>query len=681
MKKKIILMLAIVAILVCAFALSVSAEGYDTTRTVTLDDKTVCALYDSEGNALTYYLDGGVLKSIKTADIISLGNATIDKTTYVTFGFKNVSSADMVVVNFQDENLGDLQVFAAKFQGSDTIEYCYMPRTLERLSQNYDSANVFRETTKLKYVDFPIDCELNFIGKYSFSYATALEEIYIPANVTTFPESSGYDWGCFVSCTSLKKVTFAENSRLTTVPTYTFAHCTSLSEITLPDSVKTVEAYAFRNTAIVNSPFTVNSQCTYIGKWVFADCKSLREINIPKNATYNTKEPSEGVGLFQKCTALTTVNFHEDSINTLYPAHMFNGCTSLTYIKLPNTLTQLPVRMFNGCSKLETIVLGANVVGMNNLREFSDHNSFTYGCEALKTVYLPKTLNIDATNHSDACHAFTAGGNITFYFDGDYSEAVELQNSFKTNVTSCGNNGKITGAEIISLEAYNQLSEVNKCYIVYGVNTCDAFYDSVHKEDNNPCVINCDRCNSNGVAEANPVHNEATTIAYESYASNGTKTIGCTNEGCLHKVVTETSPLFENIGLSTSEFADGTLAIGYMVNHSAIDEYSTLTGKTVVYGVFAVLESNIEDNDIFDVDGKKVAGVVCAEITSDNASAFELKIVGFKTDEQKNASLAMGAYVSVTDGEGTKYSYLQDEQPTEGEKYYFTTYNKFVGIE
>ena len=41
-----------------------------------------------------------------------------------------------------------------------------MPSCLERLSQNYDSANVFRKTTKLRYVEFPTDCELNFIGVY-----------------------------------------------------------------------------------------------------------------------------------------------------------------------------------------------------------------------------------------------------------------------------------------------------------------------------------------------------------------------------------------------------------------------------------------------------------------------------------------------------------------------------------
>ena len=41
----------------------------------------------------------------------------------------------------------------------------------------------------------------------------------------------------------------------------------------------------------------------------------------------------------------------------------------------------------------------------------------------------------------------------------------------------------------------------------------------------------------------------------------------------------------------------------------------------------------------------------------------------------KNSPFAMGAYVEVTDGEETTYSYIQAGTPLEGEKYFFTTFN------
>ena len=676
MKKKIFLMVSMITILVCVLALSINAATYDTARSVVLDDDTSLALYDEEGNALSYYMSNGTLTAVKTAEILSTGTATISGVVYTTFAFNGVNALDMVVVNFQDEKLGDLQVFNTKFQGSTVLEYCYMPRTLERLSVNYDSANVFRETTKCKIVDFPVDCELNFIGKYSFSKATALREIYIPANVETFPDGSGWDWGCFWQCTSLTKVTFAENSRLKNVPNGTFRDCTALTEILLPDSVETLGIYVFRNSGIVNSPFSPSSNCTYMAKWAFAYATNLQNINIPRNATFDTTSNPEGTGLFHNCSSLETVNFHPDTIDTLYPAFMFSNCTSLKSIKLPNCLTQLSIRMFNGCTSLETIVFGANVQGINSLRNLSDHNSLTYGCSNLKYVYLPKTLNISAETHSDACHAFGAGGNITFYFNGTYEEAVKLQNDFKTNVITCGQNGKITGAEIISLENYNALTEIKKSYIVYDCNTCDMFYDSEHEEDNNPCVINCDRCNANGVAEENPIHNIGTTITYVSFDTAGIKKIGCTNEGCKHKTTEELPPLFTCLGYSASLTGNVGIVLGFQVNNEAIDEYTSLTGSTLKYGVFAASQEKLKDDDIFE-NGVANENAICAEIKTIEFSAFEIKVIGI-TEDKKDVLLALGAYVAVTEGEETEYSYMQVGTPNANEKYCFVSYNDIV---
>ena len=39
----------------------------------------------------------------------------------------------------------------------------------------------------------------------------------------------------------------------------------------------------------------------------------------------------------------------------------------------------------------------------------------------------------------------------------------------------------------------------------------------------------------------------------------------------------------------------------------------------------------------------------------------------------------MGAYVAVTDGETTEYSYMQGDEPNENDKYSFVSYNDIVG--
>ncbi|MBO5092312.1 MAG: leucine-rich repeat domain-containing protein [Clostridia bacterium] len=646
MKKKIFLLIMVVSVLLCLFAISVSAADYDTTRKVTLDSGEKVALYDENGNALTWYMDSGTLTSIKTADILSTGTTTIDSVSYKTFKFTGVSESTMVVVNFQDEKLGDLEAFNTKFEDSTVLEYCYMPDTLIRLSVNYDSANVFRGTTKCKYVEFTENCELNFIGKYSFSKATALKEIFIPAGVTTFPDGSGWDWGCFWDCTSLTSVRFAENSQLKNVPSGTFRGCASLTDILLPDSVETLGIYVFRDSGIVNSPFSPTSNCTYINKWAFYGCAKLENINIPRNATFNTAEKSEGVGLFHNCSSLVEVNFHPDSINTMYPAHMFTGCTALKEIQLPNSLTQLPCRMFNNCSSLETIILGANVVGINNLRESStDHNSFTYNCNNLKYVYLPKTLNIDAESHASACHVFGYGGNITFYYNGTYDEAVALQNQFKNNVTICEgktttntNNGKITGATIISLEEYNKLTEINKCYLVYDGNTCDMFYNGVHGESQ----VRYD-------------------FEGEDYTTNLLSFTGC--QRCNETIPAFVcGPLFTNKGYSKVE--DGSMfTYGISIDEENIKTYKSKTGNTFSYGFIVGAVPTTPTGNIIDVNGnaliEKSVVVDFATVQFSNFTIYNVKMCDIATTQQ-----TMPVYCCAYIIDGSQVSYIGNSVTT-----------------
>ena len=88
-------------------------------------------------------------------------------------------------------------------------------------------------------------------------------------------------------------------------------------------------------------------------------------------------------------------------------------------------------------------------------------------------------------------------------------------------------------------------------------------------------------------------------------------------------------------------------------------------------------QGKLGGNDIFANDGTKADGVISAEIKNHEFVAFELKLIGF-TDEQKSKKLAMGAYVAVTDGETTEYSYLQSGTPKENEKYCFVSYNDII---
>ena len=234
---------------------------------------------------------------------------------------------------------------------------------------------------------------------------------------------------------------------------------------------------------------------------------------------------------------------------------------------------------------------------------------------------------------------------------------------------------------LISYAEYKKLTEEQKSgnkYVVYNYSSCEVYEDGAHEySQTNACVTTCDKC---GNAVINHAENAAlsTTIVYTDYALAGEKVTDCQNEGCTYHITTEAPALFTCRGYSAPENGNGGIAIGFAVNTEAIKEYTEATGKTLKYGVFAVLKDRLGDNDVFAEDGTVADGVVNAEITNYEFTAFELKIVGFN-DEQKDTKLAMGAYVAVTNGEATEYSYLQSGKLNENEKYCFVSYNDVVG--
>ena len=165
-------------------------------------------------------------------------------------------------------------------------------------------------------------------------------------------------------------------------------------------------------------------------------------------------------------------------------------------------------------------------------------------------------------------------------------------------------------------------------------------------------------------------------VSYVRFNEEGTKTLICAS--CGAQSYEKTTPLFTCLGYSAAEYGD-MMSVNYRVNEKAISEYEEATGKTVNYGVFAVLADKIGTDDIFGADGKALAGVVAADITGTGFNLFTLKITGF-TEAQKKLPFAMGAFVGTEKDGATEYSYLQIAAPAEGEKYYFATYNEVVAL-
>ena len=165
-------------------------------------------------------------------------------------------------------------------------------------------------------------------------------------------------------------------------------------------------------------------------------------------------------------------------------------------------------------------------------------------------------------------------------------------------------------------------------------------------------------------------------LIYESFLNDGYYGYDC--ERCDDVNKDQKAPaLFECLGFSASSTGDG-ISLGFKVNNEAVANYTSVTGKAVKYGVFAVSQNKLGDNDIFDENGEATEGVINAPIGRTDFTAFDIKVVGF-TDGNKNSPIALGAYVALTENGKTTYSYMQEGTPNEGEKYHFVSFSQIIG--
>ena len=90
--------------------------------------------------------------------------------------------------------------------------------------------------------------------------------------------------------------------------------------------------------------FEIDSGCKYIGASAFSGCSGLTSITIPNSVT------SIGDFAFYNCSGLTSVTI-PNSVTSIGDGTFYN-CSGLTSITIPDSVTSIGKSAFEGCSKL-----------------------------------------------------------------------------------------------------------------------------------------------------------------------------------------------------------------------------------------------------------------------------------------------------------------------------------------
>ena len=123
---------------------------------------------------------------------------------------------------------------------------------------------------------YDVNTPIGVDARGAFYNCTSLQQITIPDSVTSIGEAA------FGNCISFTQVTIPDS--VTSIGYDTFVECTSLQQITIPNSVTSIGTEAFRDCEALQQ-ITIPSSVTSIGECAFEGCTSLQEITIPDSVT------------------------------------------------------------------------------------------------------------------------------------------------------------------------------------------------------------------------------------------------------------------------------------------------------------------------------------------------------------------------------------------------------------
>ena len=344
--------------------------------------------------------------------------------------FKGATFNGTVTLSSTLVEIGTGAFASAKFNGQTSLE---IPSSVIIIG---DSA--FEYVTTL--TNFVFNEGLNKIGNKAFYDVRNVTTITLPDSVqeidsyafATMDNLTTFNFG--IGLTKIPSRMFYDNLALTTftipegiveIGSYAFSSVKNGGDLVIPDSVVTIDEYAFyyyayNKSSGVNITFGKNvssigyraffystikeirlgDSVTSIGQEAFAYAKKLTfanlgsgsqdiyasafyECNALVNVVFSNNLKSIGANAFYKCSALQSVDLPMSSSYTIGPS-AFAYCTSVVALEIPSNTTKVDYQAFYGCTALKYVWLKS---GISTIVASSQYYSVFYACSALVAVY------------------------------------------------------------------------------------------------------------------------------------------------------------------------------------------------------------------------------------------------------------------------------------------------------
>lgn len=201
---------------------------------------------------------------------------------------------------------------------------------------------------------------LKFIGCNAFFDCQELSTAYLGKSVKTLGRDA------FQMCNKLNAINLnEENEHFKVIDGVLYDHSltsvvrcpqTKSGKITLPHTIKRINAYAFENCTEIKSVEIPNG-CVFIGKSSFSKCEKL-DISLPETIEYID------ANAFRFCNSLESVRI-PDNVNFL-GEYAFSCCRNLKEATIGDGVKELKAHLFESCENLDVVSLGANIEKIDN---------------------------------------------------------------------------------------------------------------------------------------------------------------------------------------------------------------------------------------------------------------------------------------------------------------------------
>ena len=317
--------------------------------------------------------------------------------------------------------------------------------TVEVSSGSYSGDIVIPEKVEYNENEYSVTS----IGLRAFYDCSGLTSVTIPNSVTSIMD------GAFDSCSGLTSVTIPNS--VTSIGDWAFMDCSSLTSVTIPNSITSIGGYAFYGTGWYNSQsngflyldqillgfkgsepigdLTINLGTRIIANKAFEGCSGLTSVIIPNSVT------SIGEYAFYLCSGLTSLTIG-NSVTSI-GRDAFSCCSGLTSIEVESGNHIYDSR--DKCNAIietnsNTLIVGCQKTTIPNSVTSIGNPAF-FVCSGLTSVTIPNSVTSIMDGAFSGCSSLTSinveSGNTTYDSRDDCNAIIETNTN--TLISGCKN--------------------------------------------------------------------------------------------------------------------------------------------------------------------------------------------------------------------------------------------------